>query len=134
MSKNKKEKRSRKEVAAELSAKAKSNKKITTNEPKVIKTKSKGDLRPTQSRVNSRTTQQSAAIPLLYERKHFMLILGGIGLILLGMLLISGGHMPSPDVWDESIIYSFRRITLAPISILAGLAVVLYAIFLPKNA
>lgn len=134
MSKNKKEKRSRKEVAAELSAKAKSKKQHKTDEPKVIKTKAKGDLRPTQSRSKVKSSQQSAAIPLLYERKHFMLIIGGIGLILLGMLLMSGGHMPSPDVWDENIIYSFRRVTLAPISILAGLALVLYAIFVPKNA
>jgi hypothetical protein len=37
--------------------------------------------------------------------------------------------MPSPDVWDDNIIYSFRRVTLAPILILAGLAVEVVAIF-----
>ena len=54
----------------------------------------------------------------------------GIGLLLMivGMLLMAGGSMPSPDVWDDSIIYSFRRITLAPIVILAGLGVITYAI------
>jgi hypothetical protein len=39
-----------------------------------------------------------------------------------------GGH-EDPNVWDETVIYSFRRITLAPIVILAGLAVEVYAIF-----
>ena len=53
----------------------------------------------------------------------------GFGLIALGMLLMSGGAMPSPDVWDESIIYSFRRTVLAPFLMLAGLVVEVYAIF-----
>lgn len=53
----------------------------------------------------------------------------GIGLIALGMLLMLGGSMPSPDVWDDSIIYSFRRTVLAPAFIIAGLLVEVYAIF-----
>jgi hypothetical protein len=54
---------------------------------------------------------------------------GGVLLIALGLVLMLGGAMPSPDVWDESIIYSFRRTVLAPIFILAGLGVEIYAIF-----
>ena len=53
----------------------------------------------------------------------------GAGLILLGMLLMMGGSMPNPDVWDDSLIYSFRRTVLAPFVILAGLGVEIYAIF-----
>lgn len=53
----------------------------------------------------------------------------GAGLVILGMILMLGGSMPSPDVWDDSIIYSFRRTVLAPIVILAGLGVEIYAIF-----
>jgi hypothetical protein len=45
---------------------------------------------------------------------------------------MSGGSMPSPDVWDESLIYSFRRITLAPIVLIAGLIVSGMAIFVKK--
>ncbi|MCC6815403.1 MAG: DUF3098 domain-containing protein [Saprospiraceae bacterium] len=54
-----------------------------------------------------------------------------IGLILLttGFVLMSGGQMPSPDVWDESIIYGFRRTVAAPIFILAGLIIQIWAIF-----
>jgi hypothetical protein len=37
--------------------------------------------------------------------------------------------MPSPDVWDDSIIYSFRRTVLAPIVIIIGLVVEIFAIF-----
>ena len=56
----------------------------------------------------------------------------GLALIGLGMLLMSGGSMPSPDVWDEDIIYSTRRTLIAPILILIGLGLQLYAIFAKK--
>jgi len=69
---------------------------------------------------------------LLFGKKNYLFIIGGTSLIFLGLLLMSGGKMPSPDVWDESIIYSFRRITLAPIVIIIGLVVNIYAIFVKK--
>lgn len=55
----------------------------------------------------------------------------GVGflLVLIGFLLMSGGSMPDENTWDESIIYSFRRITLAPIVVLIGLGVIGYALF-----
>lgn len=68
------------------------------------------------------------ARPMTFGKESLRWMAGGFGLVVLGMLLMMGGEMPSPDVWDESIIYSFRRITLAPIVILSGLGVVTYAI------
>ncbi len=44
-----------------------------------------------------------------------------------------GGAMPDENTWDASRIYSFTRITLAPILILAGLGVEIYAIFKSNN-
>ncbi|MBK6623328.1 MAG: DUF3098 domain-containing protein [Saprospirales bacterium] len=66
---------------------------------------------------------------LVYNRQNYYWMLLGVGLIGLGMILMAGGHMPSPDVWDDSIIYSWRRTVLAPFVILAGLVVEIYAIF-----
>lgn len=66
---------------------------------------------------------------LVFGRTTYMWMAIGVGLIALGMILMSGGKMPSPDVWDDSIIYSFRRTVLAPMVILAGLGVEIYAIF-----
>ena len=65
---------------------------------------------------------------LVFGRATLVWVGAGIALMVLGMILMAGGAMPSPDVWDEDLIYSFRRITLAPIVILAGLGVITYAI------
>lgn len=70
---------------------------------------------------------------LLFGKKNYIYIGIGIAFILVGFLMMVGGHMPSPDVWDESLIYSFRRITLAPIMILIGLGLQVYAIFVKKD-
>jgi len=53
----------------------------------------------------------------------------GAVLILTGMLLMSGGKSADPDIFNASEVYSFRRITLAPIVIIAGFIVEVYAIF-----
>jgi hypothetical protein len=45
------------------------------------------------------------------------------------MFLMSGGKSADPNVFNESEVYSFRRITLAPIVVIAGFIVEIYAIF-----
>ena len=51
-------------------------------------------------------------------------------LIALGMFLMSGGKSnENPAVFDKDAIYSPIRITLAPILIIAGLVVEVFAIF-----
>lgn len=69
---------------------------------------------------------------MIISNQQLYLMLAGLGIILLGLLLMSGGSMPDPTVWDEHIIYSPRRLTLAPILILAGMGLEIYAIFKGK--
>jgi uncharacterized membrane protein len=66
---------------------------------------------------------------MIYTKRNYQIMLAGLALITLGMLLMLGGRMPSNDVWEPSVIYSFRRITLAPMAMLAGFGVILYGIF-----
>jgi hypothetical protein len=47
---------------------------------------------------------------------------------------MSGGKNADHKVFDESQVYSFRRITLAPILIMAGLMVEVYAIMKKPKA
>ncbi len=70
--------------------------------------------------------------PMLFGKENFKWMLAGVGLIAIGLFFMMGGSMPSPDVWDESIIYSHRRITIGPFFILAGLILQFFAIFRKK--
>jgi Protein of unknown function (DUF3098) len=82
------------------------------------------------SRASSAGTQNDK---LVFGRENFKWMLIGIGIMAVGYVLMSGGAMPSPDVWDENIIYSPLRIIVAPFLILLGLGVEIYAIF-KKNS
>ena len=84
-------------------------------------------VKPTVSRQQSRT--DDPMFPMIFSRYNFIYLGIGLGLIFLGFLLMSGGHMPSPEVWDDNIIYSTRRTLIAPIVILLGLAINFVAIF-----
>ena len=70
----------------------------------------------------------------IFGRQNFIIIGAGLGLVLLGLLAMSGGAMPDPNTWDPNIIYSFRRITLAPILMVAGFVVVAFGIFKKEKA
>ncbi len=69
--------------------------------------------------------EKRKALPLTKE--NYILMIIGFGIILLGFVLMSGGGSSSPEVFDERI-FSFRRITLAPILVLGGFAFEVYAI------
>lgn len=87
---------------------------------------------PTQKpQVASRTTSSASTRKdeLVFNKTTYIWMGAGIALIFIGLLLMSGGKMPNPETWDDSIIYSFRRTVLAPIVILAGLVVEIVAIF-----
>ena len=64
---------------------------------------------------------------LLFGKRNYLFMLIGVALIALGFILMSGGGSDNPQVWNEAI-FNFRRIRLAPMLILLGLAVEVYAI------
>lgn len=62
------------------------------------------------------------------RKENFILLAIGFGIIVLGYLLMVGGGGDDPNVFNEEELYSFRRITLAPIIIVAGFVFEIYAI------
>ncbi len=52
----------------------------------------------------------------------------GLAFIILGFVLMAGGKSPDPNVFDENAVYGFQRITLAPILLILGLLIEVYAI------
>ena len=81
----------------------------------------------TENKFLSKT--ESKNTELLFGRTHFIIIGIGFVVLILGFILMSGGTMPDENTWDTNIIYSFTRITLAPILVLSGLGLVGYALF-----
>lgn len=67
--------------------------------------------------------------PTIFSKDNYIWMLIGIVVIAIGMFMMSGGASDNPAVFNEKEVYSFRRITLAPIVILAGLVIEIYAIF-----
>ena len=61
------------------------------------------------------------------SRKNYAMMLAGVIIITLGFLLMSGGGEHTATEFDESI-FSFRRITLAPIVVIAGFVFEIFAI------
>lgn len=60
-------------------------------------------------------------------------MVGGLVLIGLGFMLMSGGQSESRDVFNPEV-FSTTRITIAPILVLLGLGVVGFSIFFkPKS-
>jgi len=60
-------------------------------------------------------------------RENYKLMIIGVAIIVLGFLLMIGGGSDDPKVFSPAI-FSFRRITLAPMLVLAGLLFEIYAI------
>jgi hypothetical protein len=63
----------------------------------------------------------------LFDRMNYYIIGGGILLLIVGYLLMSGGAQPK-DQFNPEEVYSFRRITLAPIIVVLGYVVIGYGI------
>jgi hypothetical protein len=76
----------------------------------------------------SETSNKSSNRALTFGKETYKWMGIGFALVIIGLLLMSGGRGDDPTVFDENVIYSFRRITLAPIVMLAGLGTVIYAI------
>ena len=59
--------------------------------------------------------------------KNYLLLIVGAVIIVLGFVLMSGGTKATPEEFSYDI-FSWRRITLAPILVVAGFAFEIYAI------
>ena len=65
----------------------------------------------------------------LFGKENYVWIIAGLAVIALGLILMAGGKSDDPNVFNPKEVYSFTRITLAPILILLGLALEVFAIF-----
>lgn len=64
----------------------------------------------------------------IFTKENYKWMMIGAAAIIVGLLLMIGGKSSDPNVFNKEEVYSFRRITLAPILIIAGLIIEIYAI------
>ena len=63
-----------------------------------------------------------------FSKENYIWLGIGIVLLVVGYLLMSGGGSDNPNEFHADQLFSARRITLAPVTVLAGYVTILYAI------
>ncbi len=65
----------------------------------------------------------------LFTRDNYIWMIAGIVVIAFGMLLMAGGKSSNPAEFNQKEVYSTTRITIAPLLIIIGLGLEIFAIF-----
>lgn len=63
-----------------------------------------------------------------FGKRNYQLLIAGVLLMVLGFILMSGGGSDDPNVFSDAI-FNTQRLTIAPLLILSGLVVEIFAIF-----
>ena len=69
------------------------------------------------------------ASPAMFEKANYIWMAAGLIVMAVGMFLLAGGKSNDPNVFNPKEVYSTVRITIAPILIIAGLVIEIFAIF-----
>jgi Protein of unknown function (DUF3098) len=78
--------------------------------------------------------QQPQQQNVLFGKENFIWMLGGLIIMALGFFLMSGGKSSDPNVFNDKEVYSPIRITVAPLLIIGGLVVEIFAIMRKPKA
>lgn len=68
-----------------------------------------------------------------FQPENYKLLLIGLAINILGFILMIGGAAEDPNSFNASELFSARRITIAPMLIVAGYIVIIYAIMRRKK-
>ncbi|MGZ5220234.1 MAG: DUF3098 domain-containing protein [Chitinophagaceae bacterium] len=77
---------------------------------------------------------ENKTTPSIFSKDNYTWMAIGAVVITIGMFLMAGGASTDPNVFNKDEVYSTRRITIAPLLILAGLVIEIYAIFKKPKA
>jgi hypothetical protein len=76
-----------------------------------------------QSMVDQKNEKEVFAL----GKKNYILLIIGLAIVMTGFMLMTGGGSPDPNVFNEEV-FSTRRITVAPFTVLTGYIFIIYAI------
>ena len=72
--------------------------------------------------------KEATAANNLFGKENYMWMLIGLAVLAIGFFLMAGGKSADPKVFDKDSVYSTTRITIAPILIIAGFVIEIFAI------
>ena len=72
--------------------------------------------------------QQAPITKSLFGKENYLMMLGGLIVMALGFFLMAGGKSSDPKVFNDDDVYSTTRITIAPLLIIAGFIIEIFAI------
>lgn len=81
-----------------------------------------------QVTITASAKQSLPTTPFIFDRTNYLIMGAGVLVILIGFALMSGGGTSDPNIFPKDDLYSFRRITLAPIVVMLGFAIEIFAI------
>ena len=81
----------------------------------------------------SKEIKEIKKIGFAFGKENYRILIIGVIIVVLGYLLMIGGGSDDPNQFHADEIFSTRRVTIAPITILVGFVVVLFGI-MKKNA
>lgn len=67
----------------------------------------------------AKKTEDNSRPVFAFAKENYILMFVGVGLIIIGFILMTGGGSKDPNVFNMEM-FDFRRLTLAPIMILIG--------------
>ena len=81
------------------------------------------------------TKNQPTITKGLFGKENYLMMLAGLVVMAIGFFLMAGGKSPDPKVFNDADVYSATRITVAPLLIIAGFVIEIFAIMRkPKEA
>ncbi len=93
-------------------------------------------MKKKKSESSKKTTPQHTSQPkkeFVFGKKNYLFMFIGLAVIALGFILMAGGGSDDPNVFNEAV-YNAQRIHVAPMLVIAGFAIEVYAILLNPNS
>lgn len=80
------------------------------------------------------SAQKEPKVFPIFEKDNYLWMLAGFVVMAIGLILMIGGKSDDPNQFHPDQVYSTTRITIAPILILAGFVLEIFAIFRKPKA
>jgi FtsH-binding integral membrane protein len=86
-----------------------------------------------QQKKTSTSHTKETVTHTLFGKDNYKWMVIGLVVMAIGFVLMAGGKSSDPNVFQDKDVYSTTRITIAPILIIAGLIIEIFAIMKKPN-